>query len=128
MCVCVCVRACMGQAVDELFLHALDIFEESSMLRAMLAQYIRIFRANRHIEMLHVASAEVRPTGSAAGLAHLPWPASFARSRPCVSRVACSIGGRPHECRCQALVPTGRGACAGVIGVCVYVVAAVEWA
>jgi hypothetical protein len=48
------------KVIDELYLHALDVYEESSLLRMSLSQYIRIFRANRHIEMLHIASAEVR--------------------------------------------------------------------
>lgn len=45
--------------VDALFADAMDAFPGSAWLHLFIAQYVNVYRGNRHIEMLHLGAAEV---------------------------------------------------------------------
>ena len=47
------------QDVDALYAAALDYFSDSAFLHVVVAQYLSVYRANRHLELMHVAAAEV---------------------------------------------------------------------
>ncbi len=50
----------MLQEVDLLYATAMDHFRDSALLHVFIAQYLRVYRGNRHLELLHIAAAEVR--------------------------------------------------------------------
>lgn len=76
MIVCGCVRAL--QEVDALYATALNHFPDNAILHVFVAQYLNVYRANRHLELVHIAAAEVRPS-SCCG--RVPCPARYARAR-----------------------------------------------
>lgn len=52
----------LTQEVDALYSRALDFFGDSAFLHVFIAQYLHEYRANRHLELMHIAAAEVRPS------------------------------------------------------------------
>ncbi len=50
--------ACL-QEVDALYSSAVQHFPDSALLHVFIAQYLRVYRGNRHLELLHIAAAEV---------------------------------------------------------------------
>ncbi len=53
------------QEVESIYSDALDVFPNSAWLHVFIAQHIRVYRGNRHMELLHLSAAEVM---DAAGL------------------------------------------------------------
>lgn len=51
----VCARV---QRVESLYSEALDVFVSSTWLHVFVAQYIRVLRSNRHVELSHLTAAE----------------------------------------------------------------------
>lgn len=47
------------QEVEELYAEALKNNHDSAMLHAFIAKYIRAYRENAHVEMMHIVAAEV---------------------------------------------------------------------
>lgn len=47
------------QEVESLYSDALDVYPNSAWLHIFIAQHIRVYRGNRHLELLHLTAAEV---------------------------------------------------------------------
>jgi hypothetical protein len=50
---------CMQEA-EEVFAKAMGSHDASAFLHLLVAQYVRTYRKNNHVEMLHIAVSEVR--------------------------------------------------------------------
>lgn len=48
------------QSVETLYSDALQQFPDSAVLHMFVAQYVRVYKGNRHVEQLHLGAAEVR--------------------------------------------------------------------
>ena len=57
--ICNVALACL-QEVDALYSSAVQHFPDSALLHVFIAQYLRVYRGNRHLELMHIAAAEVR--------------------------------------------------------------------
>jgi hypothetical protein len=52
------------QAAEMMLAKVLRVQEASPVLHVFVAQYVQSFRKNRHVELLHITRAEVRPLRS----------------------------------------------------------------
>jgi hypothetical protein len=50
----------MSQAAEEVYAKAMANHEANAFLHMLAAQYVRMYRKNKHVEMLHISVAEVR--------------------------------------------------------------------
>lgn len=60
--VCVLARVLIGvllQRVETLYADSLERDHASPWLHMFVAHYIQVYRRNRHVELLHLAAAEV---------------------------------------------------------------------
>jgi hypothetical protein len=47
------------QGVEDIYANALNRLQRSALLHIFIAQYMQVYRANHHIESLHLTAAEV---------------------------------------------------------------------
>ncbi len=50
----------LSQEVDIVFAQSLHYFPNSAQLHVFIAQYIRYFLRNEHLELMHLSAADVR--------------------------------------------------------------------
>ncbi len=51
---------CLSQEVDIVFAQSLHYFPNSAQLHVFIAQYIRYYHNNEHLELMHLSAADVR--------------------------------------------------------------------
>lgn len=62
MCAVMILSCCCGallQGVEDVYANALSHLQRSALLHIFIAQYMQVYRANHHIESLHLTAAEV---------------------------------------------------------------------
>ena len=54
-----CCCGALLQGVEDIYANALNRLQRSALLHIFIAQYMQVYRANHHIESLHLTAAEV---------------------------------------------------------------------